>query len=245
MSGIIIAALITAAATTGVWGSVILLRAGRPQWDLLALCFLLQLPMSAATFYAIRVPIDGVLHVLLNGNALYGWAKLFYAPLTEEPAKLWPLLLPWIATRVSRGNAAHVAAALGLGFGVGEIGLLAQLISAVPQTAGRAWYELSGFIVERFMVCLIHGLLTAMAVFGWKCWRIGFGGGLAIGMALHFALNFSIAVAGFGWLGADHAVAMVILSLWNLAFFVAAILVLLVLNTRIAGAALSPVRSPT
>ena len=240
MSGIVIAALVTAAAATLVWGFVILRRAEQADRSLLVLCFLLQLPISVAAFRLVRVPLDGVLHALLGDSAVYHWGRLLYAPITEEPAKLWPLLIPWIAARVSRANAAHVAAALGLGFGVGEIGLIADFIRGNPQMAAHVWYEYTGFIGERFMVCLIHGLLTAMTILGWKCWRIGFVGGLALGMILHFALNFSIVLAQAGWFGRDPVIAGSLLSLWNILYFLAAVMVLLILDKRIAG-----VPSPT
>jgi len=237
MSGIIITALITAAAATLVWGGVILWRSPRPMWHVLVICFLLQLPMSAAAYYFVRVPLDGGLHALLGDSGVYRWGRLLYAPITEEPAKLWPLLIPWIAAQVSRENAAHVAAALGVGFGVGEIGLLAAFISANLQAAAQPWYMFTGFISERFMVCLVHGLFTAMAILGWKCWRLGFVGGLVVAMALHFALNFPIGAASAGWFGTDVALIGSVLSLWVVAFFIAAVLVLLILDRRIAGVA--------
>ncbi|MFN8539856.1 MAG: hypothetical protein U0232_20545 [Thermomicrobiales bacterium] len=78
-------------------------------------------------------------------------------PLTEEPAKLWPLLIPAFARRITRENAVRCAVALGLGFGIGEIGFIAQLIYADGDFNALPWYNFSGFINERFMVCLIHG----------------------------------------------------------------------------------------
>jgi hypothetical protein len=235
MPGIIVTALITAVFSTLVWGGVLLFRAPRPTWRLLVLCFLLQLPMSAAAYYLVRIPLDGAIHGLLGDTTVYRWGRLLYAPITEELAKLWPLLIPWIATRVTRENAAVVAAALGVGFGVGEIGLLAEFVRANPTMAGYPWYFFTGFIGERFMVCMIHGLFVAMVLFGWKCWRIGFAGGLVLAMALHFALNFPIGAASAGWFGTDTAMISSILSLWVALFFVAAVVVLLILDKRLAG----------
>jgi hypothetical protein len=246
MPGIIITALITAVFSTAVWGGLILFRAPRPTWRVLLLCFLLQLPMSAAAYYFVRLPLDGAIHGLLGDIAAYRWGRLLYAPVTEELAKLWPLLIPWIAGRVTRENAAHIAAALGVGFGVGEIGLLAEFVRANPQAAAQPWYVFTGFIGERFMICLVHGLFTAMALFGWKCWRIRFAGGLALAMVLHLALNFPIGAASAGLFGTDIALISSILSLWVAAFFVAAVLVLLILDRRIAGlpSAAQPVTCP-
>ncbi len=232
MSGIVIAALIAATAATLVWGAAILARGQRSDRRLLALCFVLQLPMSAVAYHLVRTPLDRAVHGLLGDGALYAWGRLLYAPVTEEPAKLWPLLIPWIARRVTRSNAARVAAALGLGFGVGEIGLLADLIRVNPRVAGLAWHELTGFMVERFLVCLVHGLLTAMALLGWKAWRIGLAGGLALAILLHLAVNLPIAAVHAGWFGTEPATLTVLMSVWNAAFFIAALVVLLVLDGK-------------
>jgi hypothetical protein len=43
-----------------------------------------------------------------------------FAPLTEEPAKLWLLLVPAFVGRLRKENAPGVAMAIGLGFGLGE-----------------------------------------------------------------------------------------------------------------------------
>jgi hypothetical protein len=237
MPGIFVAAAITAGVATAFWGAAILLRATAGPRHLLILCFLLQLPVSVLAYHAVRIPLDHAIHAVLGDSILYQWGRLLYAPLTEEPAKLWPLIIPWIATRVRRENAAHVAAALGLGFGVGEIGLIADIIHRSPSSAGVPWFAYGGFAVERFMVCLVHGLLTSMALFGWKCWSMRLAGGLAIGMALHFSLNFPIAIARVGWLGTHPAVASTLLLLWIVAFFMAAVVVLLIIDARVAGKA--------
>lgn len=232
MPGIVIAALVAAAAAKLVWGAAVLVRGPRGEGRLLALCFLLQLPVSALAYYLVRAPLDRAVHGLLGDGSLYAWGRLLYAPITEEPAKLWPLLIPWIARRVTRSNATRIAAALGLGFGVGEIGLLADLIRASPRVVGLAWYEFTGFMVERFLVCLVHGLLTAMALLGWKAWRIGLAGGLALATLLHLVVNLPIAAVHAGWFGTEPAMLTVLMSVWNAAFFIAALLVLLVVEQK-------------
>lgn len=226
----------TAIVSAAVWGAIFLWRAPSVERRLLVACFVLQLPVSAAAFYIVRMPLDRAIHALLGDGAIYQWGRLLYAPLTEEPAKLWPLLIPWIASRATRDNAVRIAAVLGLGFGVGEIGFLAGSIAATPQAASVPWYAYTGFGIERFMVCLIHGLLTAMTMLGWKRWRIGWLGGMVIGMALHLALNSPIALAGIGWLGTDPSVVVSLLLLWVVLYFLVAIMVLLIFDMRGARA---------
>lgn len=235
MPGIVITAIGVAVVATLLYGGVLLWRAPRAERPLLALCYVLQLPMSAAAFYLVRTPLDQVVvHPLLGDSAIYWWGRVLYAPLTEEPAKLWPLLVPWIATRITRENATRVAMALGLGFGVGEIGFVAHLVLGDPRLAALSWYEFGGFINERFLVCLIHGLFTAMALLGWKRWRIGFAGGLALAMLLHLLGNLPILLGAAGLLG-DPAVRGVIISLWIAVFWLAAAVLLLVGDPRMGG----------
>jgi hypothetical protein len=237
MPGIVITAIGVAVVATLFYGGVLLWRAPREERPLLVLCYLLQLPMSAAAFYLVRVPLQRyALDPLLGGNEIYWWARgLLSAPLTEEPAKLWPLLLPWIATRVTRENATRVAMALGVGFGVGEAGLIASFVLGSAEHAARPWYEFGGFLSERFLVCLIHGLFTAMVLLGWKRWRIGFAGGLALGMLLHLLANMPILLGARGLLGSNPIVGAIIVQLWVIAFWIAAWVVLLIRDSRLAA----------
>lgn len=233
--GIIIAALITALLCLGVYGTVLWVIAPRDERLLLLLFLLLQLPVSVATFYLVRRPLDGLIHGLLGDAGIYRWVTTLYAPLTEEPAKLWPLLLLPLARRVGRDNAVRVGVALGLGFGLGEIALVAKFVLDAPQFAGLPWYSFGGFINERFMVCLAHGGFTTMAICGWRRWRIGLPGGLLIAMSLHFLANIAIPLVRVSPLGRNEALAGTLLSLWVTLFWMAFIVLLPVLNGPIGG----------
>jgi hypothetical protein len=241
MPGIVITAIGVAIAATLLYGGVLVWRAPREERPLLVLCYVLQLPMSFAAFAFVRGPLQAyVFDALFGRNEIYLWARgLLSAPLTEEPAKLWPLLIPWIATRVTRDNAARVATALGLGFGVGEIGLVANFVLANPRLAAAPWSDFWPFVNERFLVCLIHGLFTSMALLGWRRWPIGFAGGLALAMLLHFLGNAPILLAGAGLLGDNPAVVGLVLQFWVIAFWIAAVVRLLIMDPRIAGIPLS------
>src|SRR3982751_5165983 len=131
--GIVIAPIITALLFLRGSGAALGLIAPRDERRLLALLILLELPMSVGTFYLVRRPLDGLVHGLPGDAGVYRWLTTLYAPLTEEPAKLWPLLIPLIARRVGRDNAVRAAVALGLGFGLGEIALVAKFIRDAPQ----------------------------------------------------------------------------------------------------------------
>jgi hypothetical protein len=227
--GIIIAAVLTATLALACYGGVLFWLAPRPDWRWLALACALQLPMSAGTYYLVRRPLDAGMHALFGDLANTLWLRTLYAPLTEEPAKLWPLLIPAFARRVTRENAVRFAVALGLGFGVGEVGFLAQLIYADGDFSTYPWYNFTGFINERFMVCLIHGGFVTLSLCGWK--RLGnLPLGLLGAMVAHFLGNVGITLAAKGFFGPNEAVQGTILVLWVVAFWVACVLLLPALN---------------
>lgn len=227
--GIIIAAVITAALSLACYGGVLLWLAPRGEWRWLVVACALQLPMSAAAFYLVRRPLDAGLHAVVGDLTHSLWWQTFYAPLTEEPTKLWPLLIPAFARRVTRANAVRAAVALGLGFGVGEIALLAGLIAADGRYAAVPWYGFGGFLNERFMVALVHGGYTALALIGWRRWG-SLPLGLLAAMAGHFLGNVGITMAAQGLFGPNEAVRATILTLWVAAFWIACIFLLPALN---------------
>ena len=152
------------------------------------------------------------------------WIRLCYAPLTEETAKIWPLLfVPAWARRTTATNAPLVALALGVGFGLGEVLMIGVLTALSPLVQTTPWYQFGGFVGERFLVCLCHAFFVFMSVGAWKRWlwpgRLATG--LLAAMILHFSLNAPILFARWGWLGPSPTVQAVALQLWVLAFFTA------------------------
>ena len=181
------------------------------------------LPMSWMMFHGVRQPLDDGLKATFGPGAFLAWVRTAYAPLTEEPAKLWPLLLPWARQIITRESVGRAALALGLGFGVGEIFTLAELIAnRQPAIAAMPWYTLGGFITERLTTCIIHGGMTGIALAAWRRGP-GLGVGLFLAMVVHYVGNFPIAMAQRGWLGPQKTVAMTIVSLWIFFYFLAAI----------------------
>jgi len=180
--------------------------------------FLLELPLALAAFYLLRMPVLDQLFRLIfgTGTEIYGFMKNFYAPLTEEPFKLLPLLIPFIYNKISKENFVMAAMAIGLGFGVGEIWLVGSFISQSGQYADMPWYYFSGFINERFMVCILHAGMTAFALSnpgGRLIW------GIIGAMGLHFIGNFPIYLASKDVFGLGSEMWQVILGLWVFIFF--------------------------
>ncbi len=134
--------------------------------------------------------------------------SLFYAPLTEEPAK-------WLTARgahrfgaQSRTIRSSLALAAGAGFGVGEIWFLAHALINSPSYPELPFWMFGGFMLERLEVCFLHGVLLIPPFYALANGRSFLLGGL-VGMVMHFLLNFPIFLAqidafglGEGWLTA-------------------------------------------
>ncbi|UCH77894.1 MAG: hypothetical protein JSU81_09235 [Candidatus Coatesbacteria bacterium] len=222
--GIYIAAAVTSALALAVLGFYIFIRAPRGDRPLLILAAVANFALSPLAYHLLRMPLDRLLAKGLGAYpGLYLFVKTLYAPLTEEPAKLWLLLIPWFVHKVTRKNATRLAMALGLGFGVGEIWLLAQMIASHPEYAAMPWYYFGGFMSERFMVCLMHGAFTAAAL--WR-FRRGFVFGVLAAMGLHYLGNFPIFVAAVDPLEFGKQAWGIILSFWVIGYFLLMLTVL-------------------
>jgi hypothetical protein len=232
MQSIYIAALVTAALSLSVWGGMLLWRSPRAQWPLLGLAVMLQLPMSILAFHGIRLPLDAALKTFFADGPVPGWVMLLYAPLTEEPAKLWPLLLPTFRRALNERTALHLATALGLGFGIGEMGLVASFVSNQPQLASLAWYQFGGFINERFLVSIMQGAFTASCLVLWQKRRWPFVAGLAVAMGLHLLGNLPLGLGPLWNQLFGRGGTQIFLSLWVFIYFMLMLLLLVYLETE-------------
>jgi len=225
MPQIYIMAFITTILTVLLAGGLLKWKADKTDHGFLLTLMLIELPMAFAAYYLIRIPlVDELFKFLLQGHpSVYGFTKLFYAPLTEEPAKLLPLLIPFLRNKITKDNFVWAAMTLGLGFGIGEIWLVAGFISSAPQFAGLPWYMFTGFLNERFMVCIIHGGFTAFAL-----WRLGnkFILGVLGAMVMHFLGNFPIYLSAIGFGGFSKTTYQIILQLYIVIFFLGIIAML-------------------
>ena len=130
MPGIYIAALLTTGLALVFYGQLIHRMPGEVDRRWLGWAFLMTLPMEPFSFYCVRLPLDSLLHHRLGlSGPGYEFLRACYAPLTEEPAKLVPLLWPALCGKIRPENVARFALAIGLGFGLGEMWLLANLLA--------------------------------------------------------------------------------------------------------------------
>jgi hypothetical protein len=229
--GILIAAAITTVIAAVAVGVLILKLSKREDWGVLALALLYAVPAQPVAFYYIRLPLHELLTQWLGAGALLTAITLFYAPITEEPAKWLALGVPSIRKALKPENAIAIALSVGLGFGVGEIWFLAAKLYPSPQIAALPFWAFGGFLGERLMVCFIHGAFVA---FFFKRYAEGRSVALPalLGIAMHFALNFPIYLSSInpGSLGAENWGILIALYL-----AVATLLLLLFVNRLSAG----------
>lgn len=224
MHQIYIASAVTTIFTFLLAGAFIRWRSRHEDREFLLKLMLMELPMAFIAFYLIRMPvIDGLFRFVFgHDQGVYMFMKNFYAPLTEEPAKIFPLVFPFVRKKITKENFAAAAMALGLGFGLGEIWFVGRFIAESTMPA-YPWYQYTGFMNERFMVCIIHGGMTAFVLSRPKGFLLL---GLLGGMLLHFAGNFPIYLSAIDYGALGKETWQVILQAWIALFFVGIILLL-------------------
>jgi hypothetical protein len=230
MPGIYVAAVITTILALVAAGTVLSQVTLREDRSLIVLLLALALPLSPAMFYGVRKPLDRLLEAQLGKHTSALTAvRLCYAPLTEEPAKLAPLLvllLPPFRRRLTGGTIVSMAMALGLGFALGEIWLVAGFVARNPEMARLPFHMFGGFIAERIETCFIHPGFTVVAVAalagGWRWFPLGLLGS----MTLHFLGNFPILLMQQDTLGLGKETWSLLVGLWVAGFTIGSLLLL-------------------
>lgn len=220
MPGIYLAALLTTAVAGAVFGIFIrkLPQPADARW--LWLAFALVLPLQPLAFHCLRLPLDRWLVAQFgSSSSVYQWLITFYAPLTEEPAKLLPLLIPAIFRDIRRENFVRYAFAIGLGFAIGEMWFIAERINRQPSLASLPFYQFGGYAMERLMTCVFHSAFVALAL--WQL-RHNFLLGFTGAVFAHWIANFPLSLMAWNVGGLGKTVWMVIVQGWLFALFVGA-----------------------
>ena len=217
ISGIYIAAIITMITSLLLAGSLAFFKTPRSLRHYAVLALLMTLPLQPLAFYLVRMPI----HRLLGGiidikSGGYLFFSTFYAPLTEEPAKLIPLLFPFLRRIITRENFVPFAMMLGLGFGIGEMWMVAEQVTRVPAYAILPFYDFSGYFGERIIVCFMHGAFTAMAL---RFLHGKFYWGILGAMFLHYLGNFPIYLGAIDLFNLGKTNWQGIVSVWIIVYF--------------------------
>lgn len=220
MHPIHITAALTSILAVAIFG-VVIYRLKLPANErLLWTAALIALPLQPLAFYFVRVPLDHWLVAQVGaGSRGYSWLISLYAPLTEEAAKLVPLLVPAIHCDVRRENVAGYALAIGVGFAIGEMWFVADRVARVPQFAGLPFYQFGGYVNERLMTCVFHSAFVSLSLLGLRRnLLLGFGGAAA----LHWLGNFPIFVMNWNVGGLGKATWSVLIQLFLVLYLVAA-----------------------
>jgi RsiW-degrading membrane proteinase PrsW (M82 family) len=230
--GIIVAAMITTALVLVVYGFV--LRCLAPDVDDRNVAWRaaqVMLVMQPLVFYAVRMPLHHFLESKLGAGPALTAISLFYAPLTEEPAKWLVLLLPFIRHKLTPQNAVAIAIGAGLGFAIGEIWMLAYKVMGSAAVRELPFYAFSGFMIERFLVTFVHGAMVVF-LFKWFAQDGSFWPGALLGVALHFALNFPVYLMSIDLGGLGRPIWSLVIQVYQLAFIVGLIVAVRWLTKR-------------
>lgn len=226
--GLIVAACITTALALVAFAE--LMRRSR-DWRPLVLAFVIALPLHPLVFYAIRLPIDGLLRTTFG---MAGWVTivaLFYAPLIEEPAKWLTAAVPAVRRAIDDDPIA-LALAAGAGFGLGEIWFLAHALVQSPGYPDLPFWRFTGFLIERLAVCFLHGAFLVPPFYALARGHSFWLGGL-IGMVMHFFLNFPIYLAHLGAFGITPRTWPMLLVSWIFWYVFASVWMIVVLAGRL------------
>jgi DNA-directed RNA polymerase subunit RPC12/RpoP len=209
--GIYVAAILTTGIALAVFGTLVRRLKQPANGRLLLLAALIALPLQPAAFYFVRVPLDHWLTAVLGRDSgMLHWLVTFYAPLTEEPAKLVPLLVPAIRRDISRANFARY----------GEMWFIAEVVARNPKFATVPFYLFGCYLSERLMVCLLHGAFVCVAL--WR-WRRNFALGVLGAMTLHWLGNLPIFLVASNAFGLGPTFWAVAVQAWIVAFFIGAV----------------------
>ena len=155
-------------------------RWGNLEINKVSIAIIAGLPLSAIVNLLIKKP---VILYMLKVSAFENHINilpihililtLLVVGFSEEAIKMAPVLLPPISEMLFRSKYYKIAFSwfIGVGFGLGEAYYIAYAISLNPVYSGYPYYFFTGYMNERTIVSLIHGILTVLALYGWPSSR--------------------------------------------------------------------------
>ena len=221
MHGIYLTAILTTGIAAAIFAPLIHKLKMPANERLVWLTAIVALPLQPLAFYLVRIPLDHWVVAQLGSTSLtYQFVTSFYAPLTEEPAKLIPLLIPAIRRDIRAENLVRYALAIGVAFGIGEMWFIAERITHLPAFNGMPFYMFGGYVGERLVVCLLHSAFVSLALW---CLRSRFLLGFAAAMALHWLGNFPILLMAWNVGGLGKIFWTVAIQLWLIGYVFGAV----------------------
>ncbi|MEI6540527.1 MAG: hypothetical protein WCO86_13540 [Planctomycetota bacterium] len=226
MHSIYIAAIVVTAFATAIYAGLLALLTPKEIRKSLLLLALIELPLQPLALFYVRKPLDGIILSAMGKTDWYYFVTAWYAPVTEELAKLLPVILFLVFKRIDKNQLRAWMLPISFGFGIGEAWLIAWTITRVPAYANTPWYMFGGFLNERLQVCFIHGMMTGLGLFlsiGKGRWLLG----TFVAMLLHFFMNLPIYLFSPLVLNLNPTTAGLLSSLWVLIYFLIAIALVL------------------
>lgn len=223
--GILLAATIATLASLILIGGVLLWKSPVADRKVLLILIVALLPISPIANSLIRLPLEQCLKSCAIDDGLIRLFSFLFRPALEELVKLWPLLIPFVWRTTTSQTRVWRALAIGLGFGIGEMWMLAEIVfHNEPEIANLGLLPLTGFINERIMVCVIHGALTAVALNQVLT-------GFPVSVGLHTAGNLPFFLREISAVALTEHLWKVVLQAWVLWYFFA----MMVLIFNLAG----------
>ncbi len=221
MHSIYIAALITTIFSIFIAG-IISLKISKRELRYLLSLGLISLPESYIAFNFIRTPIDNLIKQFFNISPFlrqppfwYFLIQLLNTPITEELMKLTSLVIPFFRRNITKDNRIAAGMILGLGFGIGEMWLIATWFSRDTSILNYHWYQLGGYIFERILSCFSHGVFTVIAIRGLGNKFIKY---IIYAMGLHALSNLPIILFSAGFIRLDKIIFQHLMSIYLLVF---------------------------
>jgi len=221
MPSIYIVASITTVLSIFILGFSIIRKSKKDFIHLLYLG-LISLPGSYIAFNFVRIPIDSVVRQVFNISPFlkslplwYYFIVLSYAPITEELMKLAPLAIPFFRENITKDNRIAAGMIIGLGFGIGEMWLIAIWLSRDASIISYHWYQLGGYIFERIVSCFSHGVFTVVAIRGLGNKFIKY---IIYAVGLHTLSNLPIVLFNAGFIRLDKITFQNVMSIYLLVF---------------------------
>ncbi len=220
MPSIYIMSIIFTVFALGLFGALLYFLKPRTPIGWLLLLMILELPLEPLSILYFRRPMGNWLHDALGETGFFFFLQVWYAPVTEELAKLLPVIVFYLWGKIEKDRLHEWMLPIGFGFGIGEAWMIASLLTTNPEVTSMPWYNLGGFFGERLQVCFIHGAMTGaglMLSIGQGRWLPG----TLLSFCLHFCVNVPLYILGPHVFNANKTVMMLFALAWTTAAFLA------------------------
>src|ERR1700712_774063 len=104
MHQLFITAAILTVVITGIYAFLLVTLVPKDLRKWLLLLALIELPLQPLAFVYVRRPLDAIVVGAMGQSALYHFITIWYAPVTEELAKLLPVLIFFLFKKIEKSQ---------------------------------------------------------------------------------------------------------------------------------------------